>query len=104
MPVQKQGEWMPSGIGASRVTDEHLQLVEGFAKSVVSDEPGYSYEGKATYVTMVYDIRYLLMMHMYIHQHIVSSYVYRSFLIDIDVFFLKIEIHATASTRAHLFS
>jgi hypothetical protein len=58
--VQKQGKWMPSGIGASRVTDEHLKLVEGFAKSIISDEPGYSYEGKATYVTMVYDTRYVI--------------------------------------------
>jgi hypothetical protein len=57
MLYQKQGDWMPSGIGARQVTEAHLKLIDQFARSIVADEPGYSYKGKATYVTMVYDTR-----------------------------------------------
>lgn len=45
---------MCSGVGSGRVSDAHLKLIDEFARSIVADEPGYSY-GKATYVQMVYD-------------------------------------------------
>ena len=73
---------MPSGIGVQRVTDEHAKLLDVFASSIIADDPGYSYDGKATYVTMVYDTRYIYVAHIdqllsifkfiyiCIHQHI----------------------------------
>jgi hypothetical protein len=57
--MQEQGEWMPSGIRVDRVSQTHAKLLGEFARSIIADDPGYSYEGKATYVKMVYDVQYV---------------------------------------------
>jgi hypothetical protein len=57
--MQKQGAWMPNGVGSSQVSDEHLNLLGPFVAETIESNPGYLFNGKATYVKMVYDTRYI---------------------------------------------
>ncbi len=57
--MQKQGDWMPSGVGSSQVSVEHLNRISQLVAETLESNPGYLFNGKATYVKMVYDTRYV---------------------------------------------